>query len=84
MRGAFVDQGGLFSYIAPEARVPANHPLRVVRFVIFQWVTGRFDNLLTLQPRVCSPSRLSHVAARPLVSLPSALPASRRWSALRV
>ncbi len=23
MRGAFVDQGGLFSYIAPEARVPA-------------------------------------------------------------
>jgi hypothetical protein len=28
MRGAFVDQGGLFSYIAPGARVPANHPLR--------------------------------------------------------
>jgi hypothetical protein len=28
MRGAFADQGGLFSYIAPEARVPANHPLR--------------------------------------------------------
>ena len=25
MRGAFMDQGGLFSYIAPEARVPANH-----------------------------------------------------------
>jgi hypothetical protein len=23
MRGAFVDQGGLFSYISPEARVPA-------------------------------------------------------------
>ena len=23
MRGTFVDQGGLFSYIAPEARVPA-------------------------------------------------------------
>ena len=30
MRGAFVDQGGLF-YIAPEARVPANHPLRKYR-----------------------------------------------------
>ena len=28
MRGTFVDQGGLFSYIAPEARVPMNHPLR--------------------------------------------------------
>ena len=28
---AFGDQGGLFSYIAPEARVPANHPLRKIR-----------------------------------------------------
>src|SRR5437773_3853276 len=31
MRGAFVDQGGLFSYIAPEARVPTSHPLRKIR-----------------------------------------------------
>jgi len=31
MRGAFVDQGRLFSYISPEARVPANHPLRKIR-----------------------------------------------------
>src|SRR4029079_14976765 len=28
MRGRFMDQGGLFSYIAPDKRVPANHPLR--------------------------------------------------------
>jgi acyl dehydratase len=28
MRGTFRDQGGLFSYISPEARVPANHPSR--------------------------------------------------------
>ena len=28
MRGRFTDQGGLFSYIAPDKRVPANHPLR--------------------------------------------------------
>ena len=34
MRGTFVDQGGLFSYIAPEARVPANHPLRKVRELV--------------------------------------------------
>jgi hypothetical protein len=34
MRGAFVDQGGLFSYIAPEARVPANHPLRQIRVLV--------------------------------------------------
>ena len=31
MRGAFLDQGGLFSYISPEARVPASHPLRKIR-----------------------------------------------------
>src|SRR2546421_3166544 len=34
MRGAFVDQGRLFSYISPEARVPANHPLRKVRELV--------------------------------------------------
>jgi transposase len=31
MRGHFQDQGGLFSYISPEARVPAGHPLREIR-----------------------------------------------------
>ena len=34
MRGAFVDQGKLFSYISPEARVPANHPLRKIRELV--------------------------------------------------
>ena len=34
MRGTFVDQGGLFSYIAPEARVPVNHPLRKIRELV--------------------------------------------------
>src|SRR6202040_1161510 len=34
MRGRFVDQGGLFSYIAAEARVPANHPLRKIRELV--------------------------------------------------
>jgi len=34
MRGAFLDQGGLFSYISPEARVPANHPLRKIRELV--------------------------------------------------
>jgi transposase len=31
MRGRMIDQSGLFSYISPEARVPAGHPLRKVR-----------------------------------------------------
>ena len=34
MRGAFVDQGRLFSYLSPEARVPANHPLRAIRALV--------------------------------------------------
>jgi transposase len=34
MRGAFVDQGGLFSYVAPEARIPAGHPLRKIRELV--------------------------------------------------
>src|SRR5260221_1358865 len=34
MRGAFADQGGLFSYISPEARVPSNHPLRKIRALV--------------------------------------------------
>lgn len=34
MRRAFVDRGGPFSYIAPEARVPVNHPLRKIRELV--------------------------------------------------
>ena len=34
MRGAFSDQGRLFSYISPEARVPASHPLRKIRELV--------------------------------------------------
>jgi len=34
MRGAFRDQGGLFSYISPEERVPAHHPLRKIRELV--------------------------------------------------
>src|ERR1700686_11818 len=34
MRGGFTDQGGLFSYISPEARVPADHPLRKIRQLV--------------------------------------------------
>ena len=33
MRGTFV-LGELFSYITPEARVPANHPLREIRELV--------------------------------------------------
>jgi transposase len=34
MRGANVDQGGLFSYVSMEQRVPPTHPLRRVRTLL--------------------------------------------------
>jgi transposase len=34
MRGRFFDQGGMFSYIRPEQRIAANHPLRKVRELV--------------------------------------------------
>lgn len=34
MRGRFCDQGGMFSYIEPDRRIPANHPLREVRELV--------------------------------------------------
>src|SRR5215510_12029019 len=34
MRGALTDQGQLFSYISPEARVRTDHPLRKIRKLV--------------------------------------------------
>jgi len=34
MRGRFQDQGGLFSYVSPDSRVPKEHPLRRVRQLV--------------------------------------------------
>ena len=45
MRGAFVDQGGLFSYIAPEARVRTSHPLRKIRELVRE-VLGEMNRCL--------------------------------------
>jgi transposase len=42
MRGAFEDQGRLFSYISPEQRVPARHPLRTIRELVRE-VLGELD-----------------------------------------
>ena len=34
MGGAFLDQGGMFSYLSPESRIPADHPLRQIRILV--------------------------------------------------
>ena len=40
MRGDFEDQGGLFSYISPEKRVPDHHPLRKIRALVRSVLIG--------------------------------------------
>ena len=34
MRGEDNQQDGMFSYISPEKRVPADHPLRPIRKIV--------------------------------------------------
>jgi len=46
MRGADVQQGGLFSYVSVESRVPASRPLRAVRHgAIPRWPAPRFRDV---------------------------------------
>src|SRR5271166_4615277 len=45
MRGGFRDQGGLFSYLSPEARVAADHPLREVRRLVRDVLTQLSSSL---------------------------------------
>src|SRR5262249_25779131 len=59
MRGVFSDQGRLFSYISPEARVRTDHPLRQIRKLVrdvsrelnpsFSWVYAS-DGRLSIPP----------------------------------
>lgn len=58
MRGAFADRGGLFSYISPEARVPADHPLRKIRELVRDVLSGMnrdFGKLYASEGRPSTP-----------------------------
>ena len=56
MRGRFTDQGGLFSYIAPDKRVPADHPLRKVRELVRDVLSDLNRSLGRLYAREGRPS----------------------------
>ena len=48
MRGDEPQQDGMFSYIAPEARVPRDHPLRAIRTMtdrVLKDLSPRFETL---------------------------------------
>ena len=58
MRGTFVDQGGLFSYVDAESRIPANHPLRKVRDLVrdvLKRMTRSFAGLYSYEGRPSIP-----------------------------
>ncbi|MCY4489746.1 MAG: IS5/IS1182 family transposase, partial [Deltaproteobacteria bacterium] len=40
MRGTDPRQEGMFSYVSPEARVPADHPLRAIRKMVNRALEG--------------------------------------------
>src|SRR5258708_4006095 len=56
MRGEFRDQGGLFSYVSPESRVPAGHPLRKIRGLVRDVLTELSRNFARLYARDGRPS----------------------------
>ena len=56
MRGRFRDQGKLFSYLSPESRVPAEHPLRRVRQLVRDVLTELSPNFGQLYARDGRPS----------------------------
>ncbi len=58
MRGSFQDQGGLFSYVSPEQRIPASHPLRKVRELVravLKDLSRTFDKLYSHEGRPSIP-----------------------------
>jgi transposase len=56
MRGTFDDQGRLFSYISPEQRVPATHPLRTIRKLVREVVSELDHDFRTLYSMTGRPS----------------------------
>ena len=56
MRGTFDDQGRLFSYISPEQRVPATHPLRTIRTLVREVVSELDHDFRTLYSMTGRPS----------------------------
>jgi transposase len=56
MRGAFRDQGSMFSYVLPEQRIPAEHPLRPIRGLVRDVLNGLSRSLNRLYSHDGRPS----------------------------
>ncbi|MFV0332671.1 MAG: transposase, partial [Tropicimonas sp.] len=76
MRGGFEDQGSLFSYVDPEARIPLKHPLRKIRLVVREVLASLdadFDVAYSREGRPSIPPEmlLSALLLRPLFGIRS-------------
>ena len=59
MRGDDEQSGHLFSYLSPEQRVPADHPLRTIRVMtddVLRRLSPRFDAISATTGRAMAPS----------------------------
>ena len=56
MRGDDDQQDGMFSYISPEKRVPADHPLRPIRKMVDEILKEMSPQFAKLNPNVGRPS----------------------------
>ena len=65
MRGQDAQQAGLFSYLSPEARVPATHPLRPIRHYVDTALVAMSPQLEQLYDRTGRPSIATEELLRP-------------------
>ena len=70
MRGSDVRSGELFSYVDLEKRVPAKHPLRLVRVVVNEVLSRRDGDF----------SKAYAIGGRPSIAPATAHPLSRTTS----
>ena len=66
MRGSDMRTGDLFSYVDLEQRVPANHPLRLIRRIVNEVLAALDANLQALRDRRAALDR-ARAAARALL-----------------
>lgn len=68
MRGDDREAGALFSYVALEQRVPADHPLRPMRAMVDQALAELSPRLAALYSRIGRPSIAPERLIRALAS----------------
>src|SRR3954464_11870235 len=74
MRGTDTQQSSMFSYLSPEERVPADHPLRPIRLMVD-------DALKALSPTIADAQRKRWAASKEKTPAKAAKKPKRKFSA---